>query len=224
MDAIRFWLVLCWLIPLFLSPVSDTHKSLGYAQVTPVPDVVIVDPQPGQALQGVVAIMGRTSLSGFRSAEILFGYSNDPSQTWFFIAENTTPVGAGLLAEWDTSTLTDGNYTLRLVVNRADGSRVVVIVPGLRIRNYSPVETSTPTPLSTPMASATSLPGSAQVSTQPALPSATILPPTITPLPTNPAELTQQDISNNLMRGAAGTGIAIAALGLYLAIRKLLHR
>src|SRR4030042_555849 len=143
MDAIRFWLALWLLIPLALSPVRDPYKHFGYAQVTPVPDVVIVDPQPGQALQGVVAIMGRTSLSGFRSAEILFGYSNDPSQTWFFIAESTTPVDAGLLAEWDTSTLTDGNYTLRLVVNRTDGSRVVVIVPGLRVRNYSPVETST---------------------------------------------------------------------------------
>ena len=224
MDAIRFWLALWLLIPLALSPVRDPYKHFGYAQVTPVPDVVIVAPQPGQALQGVVAIMGRTSLSGFRSAEILFGYANDPSQTWFFIAESTTPVDAGLLAEWDTSTLTDGNYTLRLVVNRTDGSRVVVIVPGLRVRNYSPVETSTPTPLSTPTVSPTPPPGSDPKSVQPALPAATTIPPTITPLPTNPAELSQQDISNNLLRGAAGTGIALAALGLYLVIRKLFHR
>jgi hypothetical protein len=224
MDAIRFWLVLWLLIPLTLSPVSGPDKPFGYAQVTPVPDVVIVAPQPGQALQGVVAIMGRTSLSGFHSAEILFGYANDPSQTWFFIAESTNPVDAGILAEWDTSTLTDGNYTLRLVVNRTDGSRVVVIVPGLRVRNYSPVETSTPTPLSTPTISPTPLPGSDPKSVQPALPSATTIPPTITPLPTNPAELSQQDISHNLLRGAAGTGFALAALGLYLVIRKLFHR
>ena len=224
MDAIRFWLALWLLIPLALSPVRDSNRSLGYAQVTPVPDVVIVAPQPGQALQGVVAIMGRTSLSGFRSAEILFGYANDPSQTWFFIAESTTPVDAGLLAEWDTSTLTDGNYTLRLVINRTDGSRVVVIVPSLRVRNYSPVETSTPTPLSTPTVSPTPLPGNYPESAQPALPSATTIPPTVTPLPSNPAELSQQDISNNLLRGAAGTGIALAALGFYLVIRKLFHR
>jgi hypothetical protein len=224
MDAIRFWLVLWLLIPLTLSPVSGPDKPFGYAQVTPVPDVVIVAPQPGQALQGVVAIMGRTSLSGFHSAEILFGYANDPSQTWFFIAESTNPVDAGILAEWDTSTLTDGNYTLRLVVNRTDGSRVVVIVPGLRVRNYSPVETSTPTPLSTPTVSPTPLPGSDPKFTQPALPAATTILPTITPLPTNPAELSQQDISNNLLRGAAGTGIALAALGLYLVIRKLFRR
>jgi len=224
MNAIRFWLVLWLLVPLLLSPVSEAHKSLGYAQITPVPDIVIVAPQPGEALQGVVAIMGRTSLSGFRSAEILFGYANDPSQTWFFITESTAPVDAGLLAEWDTSTLTDGNYTLRLVVNRIDGSRVVVIVPGLRVRNYSPVETSTPTPLSSPTASATPLPGSAPQYTQQALPSVTTIPPTITPLPTNPAELSQQDISHNLIRGAAGTGIALAALGLYIFIRKLFHR
>lgn len=224
MSTIRFWLLLWLLTPLALSPGGEPHPSLGYAQVTPVPDIVIVAPQPGEALQGVVAIMGRTSLSSFRSAEILFGYANDPSQTWFLIAESTTPVDAGLLAEWDTSTLTDGNYTLRLVVNRTDGSRAVVIVPGLRVRNYSPVETSTPTPIATPTASATPLPDSGLQSTLPAPPSATPAPPTITPLPTNPAELTQQDISDHLVRGAAGTGIALAAIGLYLVIRRLFHR
>jgi hypothetical protein len=128
------------------------------------------------------------------------------------------------LAEWDTSTLTDGNYILRLVVNRTDGSRVVVIVPSLRIRNYSPVETSTPTPPSTPAASPTSLPGSGPNPTMTALPSATTVPPTITPLPTNPAVLSQHDVSTSLLRGAAGTGIALASLGLYLSIRKLFHR
>jgi len=221
----RIWLVL-WIffIPLVLPPVGGINRSFGYAQVTPVPDVVIVAPQPGQAIQGVVSIMGRTALSGFRSAELLFGYANDPSQTWFFIAESTAPMDAGLLAEWDTSTLTDGNYTLRLVVNRTDGSRVVVIVTGLRVRNYSPVETSTSTPISTPTPTASPLPGRESNPTQPAQPSATMLPPTITPLPTNPAELSQQDITNNLLRGAAGTGIALAALILYIGIRKLFRR
>jgi hypothetical protein len=203
---------------------SSPKRSFAYAQVTPVPDVVIVTPQPGQALQGVVAIMGRTAVSGFSSAEILFGYANDPSQTWFFITESTTPVDAGLLAEWDTSTLTDGNYTLRLVVHRTDGSRAIVIVPGLRIRNYSAVETSTLTPLSAPTATATPLSGSAFNPTQPALPSSTPVPPTITPLPTNPAVLSQQDIAHNLLYGAIGTGITLAALGLYLVIRRFFNR
>jgi hypothetical protein len=220
----RLWLMLWWFITLILAPVGGAPESIAHAQVTPVPDVVIVSPQPGEALQGVVAIMGRTTVSGFKSAEILFGYANDPSQTWFFIAESTSPVEAGLLTEWDTSTLTDGDYTLRLVVNRANGSRAIVIVPGLRIRNYSPVETDTPTPLSTPSVSATPVPGSSPKSTATALPTATLLPPTITPLPTNPAVLSQQDVSTSLMRGAAGTGIALTVLGLYLAVRKLLRR
>jgi hypothetical protein len=224
MHAKFLWLALWLLVPLLLAPAEKPGEAFAYAQVTPVPDVVIVDPQPGQALQGVVAIMGRTSISGFRSAEVLFGYANDPSQTWFFISESTSPVEAGLLAEWDTSTLTDGNYTLRLVVNRTDGSRVVVIVPGLRIRNYSPVETNTPTPFITPTATTTPLPGANPLPTQPELPATTVVPPTLTPLPPNPAELSQQDISNNLLRGAAGTGIALAILGFYLAIRKLIHR
>ncbi len=224
MYALRFRLILGLLFMLALVPMNSTRASFDYAQVTPVPDVVIVSPQPGEAIQGVVAIMGKTTVSGFRSAEVLFGYVNDPSQTWFFIAESMTPVDAGQLAEWDTSTLTDGNYTLRLVVNRTDGSRVVVIVPNLRVRNYTPVETSTPTPFYTPTASATPPPGGGPNPTVTALPSTTPVPPTITPLPTNPAILSQGNISTSLLRGAAGTGIALAGLGLYLLIRKLLRR
>jgi hypothetical protein len=220
----RFWLILWWFITLILAPVGGPPGPLAYAQVTPVPDVVIVSPQPGEALQGVVAIRGRTTVSGFKSAEILFGYANDPSQTWFFITESTSPVEAGLLTEWDTSTLTDGDYTLRLVVNRTNGSRAIVIVPGLRIRNYSPVETDTPMPVFTPTASATPLPGSNPKSTATDLPTATPLPPTITPLPTNPAMLSQQDVSTSLLRGAAGTCIALVGIGLYLAVRKLIRR
>ena len=219
----RIYIVIGIFALLVWIPGNSAHTSFGYAQVTPVPYVVIVSPHPGEALQGVVDVMGHTSITGFRSAEILFGYANDPSQTWFFIAESAAPVEAGLLAKWDTSTLTDGNYILRLVVNRTDGSPVVAIVSGLRVRNYSPVETSTPTPVSSPTALATSLPGSPNPTlTEP--PPATTVPPTITPLPTNPAVLTQRDISSSLLRGAAGTGIALAGLGLYLAIRKLLHR
>jgi hypothetical protein len=224
MRRYSLWLGLGLCALLALTPAGYARGSFAYAQVTPVPDIMIVAPQPGQALQGVVSIMGRTSVSAFRSAEVLFGYANDPSQTWFFITESTTPVEAGLLAEWDTSTLTDGNYTLRLVVNRTDKSRVVMIVPGLRIRNYSPVETDTPAPISTPAASATSLPGDGPQPTKPALPSATSVPPTITPLPPNPAVLSSGDITDNFLRGAVGTGIALAALGLYLAIRKLFYR
>jgi len=224
MNRLRFSLILGLLFLLALTPENSTRALVGYAQVTPIPDVVIVSPQPGEAIQGVVAIMGHTSISGFRLAEFLFGYVNDPSQTWFFISESTTPVEAGLLAEWDTSTLTDGNYTLRLVVNRADGSRVVVIVPNLRVRNYSPVETSTPTPFSTATISPNPVPGGSPNPTITALPSASPVPPTITPLPTNPAVLSQGDISTSLLRGAAGTGITLAGLTLYLLLRKLFNR
>ncbi len=220
----RFGFALVFCAVLAFSLISRTSPTFGYAQVTPVPDIMIVSPQAGQALQGVVSIMGRTSLSGFRSAEVLFGYANDPSQTWFFISDSTTPVEAGLLAEWDTSTLTDGNYTLRLVVNRLDKSRAVAIVPGLRIRNYSPVETDTPAPISAPEASVTPVPGGGLQTPKPSLPSTTPAPPTITPLPSNPANISTGQISNTFLRGAAGTGIALAAIGLYLVIRKLLSR
>ncbi len=207
------------LIVLFLL----SGKSAFAQQSTPSP-VSILSPQPGQALQGTVAISGNTAVPDFQSAELSFAYQDNPTNTWFFITQSNQPVTAGQLVEWDTSALTDGNYTLRLVVNRTDGSHVVAIVSGLRVRNYSPVETNTPAPVSSPTALATSLPGSVPNPTFTELPPATAVPPTITPLPTNPAALSQRDISSSLLRGAAGTGIALAGLGLYLAIRKLIHR
>ncbi len=165
--------------------------------------ISITSPQPGEALQGVVNIGGNTAVEGFQSAEISFAYSNNPTDTWFLIQSSAAPVAAGgVLAAWDTTTLTDGSYTLRLRVTLQDGSQLTADVPGLRVRNYTPVETSTP--------SATPLPATpgGQATRSPV---ATVQAATPTPLPPNPVEITSEEIVGSLAKGI------LAVLGMFLA-------
>jgi hypothetical protein len=212
----RLWLLI--LILVCFLPVS-VARAQGTA--TPRPPVFIQSPVPGQALRGIVAIMGSTTVEGFQSFELLFGYTKDLTKTWFFIAEGTQPVIEGTLAEWDTTTLTDGNYTLRLVVYRLAGEPLEMEISDLRLRNYSPVETDTPAPTPTPTQTA---PVEFPTSTPTTPPTDTPVPPTLTPLPPNSAVYTSKDITQNILRGALITGGAFLLLGLYIGIRKAIRK
>ncbi len=174
----------------------------------------------------MIEVKGSTITDGFASSELLFAYANDTSQTWFLIAEDTRPI-SGTLALWDTTTLTDGDYTLRLLVNRLGADPIRFEVPGLRVRNYSPIETGTPAPTLTPTITSTVDPNSLPTATPTLIPSPSPIPsltPTLTPLPTNPAELSEQGLTGGLMSGALGAGAALVLLGFYLALRKALRR
>ncbi len=91
----------------------------------------------------------------------------------------------------------------------ATAAQITLIVPGLRVRNYTPIETDTPTPLPP---SATSGPGTAAAA-QPypehdPHPSATPLPPTPTPLPTNPAIISPGGCAHHHRMKAPGSALA----------------
>ena len=223
MFAMRALSILVLFLSYFTLPDSAPLTGLQ-AQATPNPLVILGTPLPGQALQGVIVITGNTAVPGFTAAELAFSYADDPTDTWFLIASSTTPVENGPLADWDTSTITDGDYALRLTVTFADTTQISLSVTGLRVRNYTSIETDTPTP---PPPSATPLPGTplppTASPTATALPSATLPPPTPTPLPTNPAVLSLKDIGTTLGTGA-GIGIGgLGLLGLYLYLRQTLR-
>jgi len=176
--------------------------------LTPTPQPIYLQaPLPGEVLRGSVPIRVHTDVPGFQSAELSFAYSGDPTGVWFLIAESTSPTNEGVLTTWDTSMITDGEYDLRLVVFLANGNRREVQAAGLRVRNYSVVETSTPAP------SATNDPG---MPTHTATPTASPQPPTPTPLPTNPAIPNLQRTMANLGLGAGITLAFFGGLGVYL--------
>jgi hypothetical protein len=168
----------------------------------------INSPQAGDALQGVVTVVGSSNLSGFASAQLSFSYIDDPTDTWFLIATLSQPVLDQTLVNWDTTSISDGNYTLRLRVILTDGSTHDVLVPGLRVRNYTPVETPTPAPT---VPQATPLPTITQTPT---------LFPTPTLIPQNPAVLATTDVSFSIIYGGSGAILLFIIIAIYLWLRR----
>lgn len=200
-------------LPLWCVLIALWVAGTAYAQEDS-PPIAIQTPGPGQAVQGVVVVRGSTTVEGFESADVSFGHTENPTGTWFPIQTVSAPVTDGALADWDTTTLTDGEYTLRLRVVLESGERLETFVENVRVRNYTPIETSTPAPTST---------------FRPALqttrePTPSPIPPTGTPLPDNPAEITPNRIGASLLRGGIGAIALITLIGIYLGIRGLIHR
>lgn len=174
------------------------------------PQVEIDAPLEGDALQGVVSIVGATDLPGFRAVEIAFAYQADPTGTWFLIQQGLKAVHRDVLTTWDTTTITDGEYRLRVRVMLDDGKAQEVIVSGLRVRNYTPVEASTP-----------------EARANQALPTATptpwqdfqVTPRAIKPDPTNPVELRESDLRSSVFTGVGAVLAALLIAGIYLGIR-----
>lgn len=173
----------------------------------------ITYPAAGQTLRGAVNVTGTSAVDGFFAAEVSFSYASDPSGTWFLIQASEQPVTEGLLAVWDTTSITDGEYNLRLRVTLQDGTQLETIVTGLSVRNYTP---DTPTPSSTPAPTESLAPA-----TVTPVPTGTSRPPsTPTPLPANPAALDTPAIYASLGRGALTILLLFLVFGIFLRFRR----
>jgi hypothetical protein len=223
-----FAIYTCTLIAflLFTSVVEARQAQVGPTAsptAQPGPQVVIQNPQiisprPGQALQGSIPVVVDTTVQKFQSVELTFAYANNPTKTWFLIYQGIQPVSNGPLVAWDTSLITDGDYDLRMVVTFLDGSQQTVDVIGVRVRNYSPVETDTPTPVTPTLPPA---PADTPIPTITPTHMPTPLPPAATQLPPNPAVLSQQDVWIYAGKGALAIAGLFALGGLYRALRRL---
>jgi len=182
-----------------------TLPVVGAAQTDPP---VVTAPQPGEVLQGVITISGTSQVDGFASAEVDFTYTGDQTGTWFVIATSLQAVSEDVLATWDTTAISDGSYDLRLRVHLADGNPLNVLVPGLRVRNYTPVETPTPAP---------TVP---EATPQPTVTATPTPPPTPTPLPPNPVMVRTSDVFTSLGYGVAVVFVFFIILGIYVWLRR----
>ncbi len=171
------------------------------AQTTP--PIAITAPTSGAILHGLVTITGTTQVDNFASAQLDFGYASDSTGTWFTLQTFSQPVQDSTLVTWDTTTITDGDYILRLRVTLGDSTSQEATVP-IRIQNDTPIVTPTITSLP-PTATPEDIFG-AQLPTPfllAASPTPTDVPrPTPTALPTNPVSLNQNEIYSSLGRGA----------------------
>ena len=162
----------------------------------------ISSPQSGQVLRGKVEITGNLGIPNFSSAELAFGYAPEGGASspadlsaWFTIQTFSQPIKNAALAVWDTTQITDGDYTLRLRVFLQDGTSQDVFVSNLKILNDVPLPTNTPTATIVPT---TTNPPPVR-NEQTVVP--TITYPSPTPLPSNPASVTTTSIYSTFARG-----------------------
>jgi hypothetical protein len=204
-------ILILWLIMLPVIPIK-----IGDMEPTPEPSkIAILTPTSGQALQGSVPIKVNTAVDGFQSAGLSFSYSRGSLETWFVIEESDEPISNGEWLQWDTTTITDGDYTLQLIVYFNNGDQEKTTVPDLRVRNYSPIETNTPVPTDIPT------PGDTPLPTAPLTSPATLIPSTITPMPANPAQISREDIFTNLGIGALVSLFFFVGMVLYKSLSSI---
>ena len=180
----------------------------------PAQQVMIDSPRQGEALQGQIAITGTTDIEGLQSYEVDFAYMRDQTNTWFSIGHGDQVLRGETLATWDTTTISDGIYRLRVRAELKDGRTLETVVGGLRVRNYTPVETDTPEPLVAPGA------GGTETKRADYIPAGQ----TPTPLPGNPAEVTSTNLGDSLVRGGLVALLLFMVLGAYLGLRALIRR
>ena len=182
------------------------------------PPVTIASPVAGDILRGQVTIAGTTDIPNFLSAQLDFTYASNQAGNWFTLQAIPQPAHETSLAVWDTTSITDGDYLLRLQVFLSDGTTQEVTVP-VRIQNDTPIPTSTPVPTVTPEeAVSIQLPTPFLLAASPT--PTEVPPPTPTALPTNPVSLTQSEIYGSLGRGALVIIGLFAFAGIILRLRR----
>lgn len=183
----------------------------------------IIFPLSGDTLRGQVKIIGNLNVPNFSSAELAFSYV-DSADRWFTIQTFPQPPVDSTIATWDTTSLTDGDYTLHLRVFFQDGTSQDIAVSDLKIRNDVPIPTEilstitatesldsitiNPLPVSSP----------AGPTSQPEPTRSTY--PSPTPLPANPAAVTSSSIYTNFVRGALVVFVLFLFFSLLLRLRK----
>jgi hypothetical protein len=180
------------------------------------PLLAITSPTQAAILRGEVTITGSTAVPNFILAQLDFAYASDSGDTWFNIQTFSQPIADSSLAVWDTTSISDGDYVLRLRVTLEDGTFQEVRVPVI-VMNDTVLPTPTSVPTSTPEI-AVQIPTPFLLA---ASPTPTDLPrPIPTMLPANPAALGQNQIYGSLGRGALVIVGLFALAGLIVRFRR----
>jgi hypothetical protein len=107
---------------------------------------VIAQPPPDGAVRGVVQVVGTATHPQFQRYELYYAPWPVPGDSsWVFIGDahfNQQPLG--LLATWDSRSVPDGAYGLRVRVVKADGNYIDSDARRVIVANSQPAETPTP--------------------------------------------------------------------------------
>lgn len=177
-------------------------------------------PATGDTVSGVVTILGSASSPRFDHFELSFGYDPNPTDTWFPIGDAiSTQVSFGRLGLWDTTRITDGAYSLRLIVTLDDGSLLEDVVEGIEVRSSGAGRLA---PVSgTPRASeSTVIAGSISAAT----PTLAAVGSLEEPQRQAPPDGRAIDVSGVTLAGAGAAVFSLLGLAVYVEIRRSLRR
>jgi len=155
------WLVvLSCLLSALVVPLSQVWTVLGQDAVSR-----ISSPQSGSTVRDVVVVTGTAIHPRFSFYKV--EYALEPGANWAIIGEtHPNPVKDGALVQWDTRTVPDGSYSLRLLVVDETGNFVENVVRQVVVANAGAAPTETPTPTQT--GTITTTPGASATPTVPA--------------------------------------------------------
>jgi hypothetical protein len=195
--------------PAFAAPVNQESQP------------IIVQPAPDAPVRDVVQIIGTAVHPEFQRYELYFAPSPVPSdQSWTFIGDahnNQQPLG--LLGTWDSRSVPDGAYALRVRVVKQDGNYIDSDIRRVIVTNTRPAETPTPEVTDTPLPELppTEAPsGNQPTIEQPTIEQPTVVVeiPTIAPTPTlEPGDTTALATPASGAREATPTRRVITASG-----------
>ena len=101
----------------------------------------------GNIVAGNVQILGSAIHPQFLQYQVEFGPDPNPGNLWFpATIAVTTPVLNGLLGIWNTTTVQDSRYQLRLRVYLRDGTLLTTVINNITVQN----RINTPVPSATP--------------------------------------------------------------------------
>ncbi len=180
-----------------------TQPHLAHAQLIN-PGTQITLPAKDQTLRGTITIQGTATSTTFSRYEL--AYAQEPDLlNWIALGGAVQPVDNGQLGVWNTRPLADGNYALRLQVFGTDGSISETIIREMTLANAA-----APAPDVSGVVTDTAQGSSVVNEVQSARDTLQVIGDTLGELP------------GAFVRGGRYALIALAALGAYALLKKIL--
>jgi hypothetical protein len=182
----------------------------------------ISSPADNAVVRGTVPIVGTATDPDFWKYEV--HYALGGTEQWILVGTiHESQVLDGLLETWETVSVPDGSYGLRLrVVNRTSNYQQV-FVRGIAVANAAP--TDTPEPTLTPTPTATITPAATPTFI---IPTSPLAQPTATPTLARPTRSALPDVLNvnawrqSVCLGAQLMGLVLVAIGVIFVLRRLI--
>ncbi len=146
---------------------------------------LIAQPEQDTAVRGVVQVVGTATHPQFQRYELYYAPWPVPSdQSWVFVGDaHFQQQPLGLLGTWDSRSVPDGTYGLRIRVVKQDGNYIDSDPLRVLVANTRPAETATPSVTDTPTIEPTPMPATATIVVQSPMLSTATVAPTATPEP-----------------------------------------